>query len=936
VLKMRSIVLTLLLFPFLVPQLAAQDKKAFKSQFLEAEYFFIIGEFSEARFIYSELLNEDTGNANLEFLIGACCLSIDGEKKKAIPHLEKAVESISVGYREGSYKEKNAPKESLFALARAYHIQNQLDNAIEYYEKYHNIMKLQDPAQIDFVLKQIQSCKLAEIMLKNPLPYTRTPFSSDINAYASNFNAVMAQEDSTMIYMRLKPFSNVIMMTHLINGIWTKPTSINDELGIGNQSNICSISADGSLLFMSVGEDEVSLKAGENQAYDIFVSKFKKGKWSKAEKLNDNINTWYNETHASISHDSKKLFFTSDRPGGKGAMDIYVSEWQNEKDGWGVAKNLGEPVNSVYSEETPFISDNGKILYFSSMGHATMGGFDVFYSSFLPNGNWSYPANIGYPVSSCDDDLFYYPLGNGQQALFSGFMDEGEGKQKVSLLNLDTVSSLKNIAVLGTIKLDDNIQELDSSFKIKITGGAFKDSIVTVNPDQTTGEYKINLEPGTYQLRTEGQGYTSTKENITIMEGISRNEIRMETNMTPENVSSGEYLLIRNVLFDFNSFALNDAAKTEIEKLYRAMQAHPQIFVQVTGHTDSKGDVDYNLKLSVKRAQSVVQYLVAKGISKERFISLGIGKQNNIAVNQNPDGSDNPEGRKLNRYVEIKLINNSDQNIQIARIEVPQHLKPKADILYSVLLVQTKDESNIPQSIQDAAKLPQFNLETKINLTETDRARLFFTEDTPDKSKAVAMLNNALDKGFPDARILTQREKEELILSLSDRKDDPGGPYAIQIIALKKPVDLNHFGYPGEVTELKGIDGYYRYVIGNYKDKDLALKNFQEKYQSKFPDAFIIPLSRYQKYQGNVADSIRNKIPIFTIQFSATRKPAEKNKFKSLGDVKVNFGQDGYYRYSVGLFVERSEAELELNRIKTLGFPDAFIRKVVPVTGNIP
>ncbi|MDD1463684.1 hypothetical protein MEO39_27305, partial [Dolichospermum sp. ST_sed2] len=123
----------------------------------------------------------------------------------------------------------------------------------------------------------------------------------------------------------------------------------------------------------------------------------------------------------------------------------------------------------------------------------------------------------------------------------------------------------------------------------------FKDSVVTVNPDQTTGEYSINLEPGTYQLRTEGQGYTSTNENITVMEGISRNEIRMETNMTPENVSSGEYLLIRNVLFDFNSFSLNDVAKTEIEKLYRAMQAHPQIFVQVTGHADSKGDVDYNL-----------------------------------------------------------------------------------------------------------------------------------------------------------------------------------------------------------------------------------------------------------------------------------------------------------------------------------------------------
>jgi tetratricopeptide (TPR) repeat protein len=187
---MRSIFVTFISVFVCLELLNAQDKKAFKAQFLEAEYFYIIGEFKEARFIYSELLKEDPGNANLEFLIGACYLSNPEEKTKSVSYLEKAVESITPGYREGSYKERNAPSESLFALAQAYHIQNQLDKAIQYYQKYHDIMNMQDPAQIDFVIKQIESCKLAEKMLKYPIPCTRTAFSSDLNVYASNSNGI--------------------------------------------------------------------------------------------------------------------------------------------------------------------------------------------------------------------------------------------------------------------------------------------------------------------------------------------------------------------------------------------------------------------------------------------------------------------------------------------------------------------------------------------------------------------------------------------------------------------------------------------------------------------------------------------------------------------------------------------------------------------------
>lgn len=907
---MRFTVISVILLLSGLLQLAGQDKKTFKAQFLEGEYFFIIGEYSEARFIYSELLKEDPTNANLNFLIGACYLSNYGEKSKSIEYLEKASASVSPGYREGSYKERNAPVQCFFALAKAYHIANRFDDARVFYQKYLDAMSMKDPAEMEFVAKQLEACKLAEYMIKHPLPYTRTAFSPEVNVYASNSNAVISEgADSMMIFMREKPFYTAIMMTRLEKGSWTKPTVINDQLGVGDKCNLCSISADGKELYLSLEED--------NQIYDLYVSYFKKGKWSKIEKLNDNINTHYSETHASVSSDGKSLYFTSDKPGGVGAMDIYVSQIDDNGD-WGPAVNLGKPVNSVYSEETPFISEDGKTLFFSSMGHATMGGFDVFFSSKLPNGKWSAPANMGYPISTADDDLFYFPIGPGRQALYSGFMDQEERKQKIYMVNLDTSSKFENIALKGVIKLEDKVQELDESFKIKITNSNKKDTVITITPDAKTGEFTADLKPGNYEVSTEGNGYTQTKENITINPDISRNEIRLETGMTPKEVSSGEYLIIQNVLFGFDDYKLSEKAKSDIEKLYQAMVSHPQIYVQVIGHADAKGSDEYNLKLSAKRSRSVIDYLVSKGISSDRFISLALGEQESIALNENPDGSDNPEGRRLNRYAEIKLLNNSDENIKIAPIDVPVSLRPRADESYTILLKQTTDTSYVPEPVADL----------KILLTETDKARLFMSEEFKSKAKAIEELNTIIDNGFPDARILNRSEKDYLIASLTDRNDDRNGPFTIQILALRNPVDLSRFGKLNEVSEYTGKDGYYRYITGVYNSKEEARIYLSANLASLYPDAFVVPLERYSDMHDSISRTVTGKI-YYTIQFSATRKPAPKNKYKNLGNIHTSFGKDGFYRYSSGLYNNQLEAEIELDRIKSLGFSDAFLKKLI-------
>ena len=206
----------IILFSFTIVNVTSQtkeEKKEFKRKFLEAEYFFLMEDYEEAAFLYLELLKSDPTNANLQFLTGASYLSIAGQKSKAIPYLEKAVRSISPAYREGSYKERNAPKECLFAIGRAYHINDQLDLSHEYYEKYRTVMQVRDVAEIEYINKQIRSIDLAKSMILDTVEISFNSIeASDFND-KSRYNSVYSEEDSLLLYMSHRPFYDPIFMS---------------------------------------------------------------------------------------------------------------------------------------------------------------------------------------------------------------------------------------------------------------------------------------------------------------------------------------------------------------------------------------------------------------------------------------------------------------------------------------------------------------------------------------------------------------------------------------------------------------------------------------------------------------------------------------------------------------------------------------------------
>jgi len=244
----------------------------------------------------------------------------------------------------------------------------------------------------------------------------------------------------------------------------------------------------------------------------------------------------------------------------------------------------------------------------------------------------------------------------------------------------------------------------------------------------------------------------------------------------------------------------------------------------------------YNLELSMKRANSVVKYLTGKGVEGSRFISKGVGEEQNIAINQNPDGTDNPEGRKYNRNAEIRLINYENESITVEEVFVPEHLRPKTDQRFMVLLRNPeRRDFDIPKQLNGQ----------KIHEIRTDESYLYTFGNYEKKTDAIDMLNRVVDDGYPNAQVMEKREMDRLITRQSSKPQLSGSKYTIQILAMSQPLDLDYFIAIRGVQRYLGDDGIYRYVVGEFESPEEALKVLPGIKAIGYPDAYVMNLARY-------------------------------------------------------------------------------------------
>ena len=251
---------------------------------------------------------------------------------------------------------------------------------------------------------------------------------------------------------------------------WQPPVEINSQLNTGDVCSSCPLNSDGTLLF---------LYKTDNFDGNIYTSKYIDGSWTPIKKLNKNINTKYYESHASITQDGKRLYFTSNRDGGYGGLDIYVSE-KDVCDNWGPAVNLGASVNTIYNEDTPFITLNDSILYFASEGHSGMGGFDIYRSR--GNGKaWGTPENLGFPINTTDDDRFFQPFNNDENGFYS--IDTDYKKKEIFYITLTNQRLNRVYELSGKYSLKDSIAEFNENNAIYLIDKVSGDTIDTGYPE---------------------------------------------------------------------------------------------------------------------------------------------------------------------------------------------------------------------------------------------------------------------------------------------------------------------------------------------------------------------------------------------------------------------------------------------------------------------
>lgn len=501
---------------------ASAQNDELKEIFTKAEDHYLFNEFELANPLYL-ILNDYAGNANISYKIGNCYLNIEDEKSKAIPFLEQAIANCNYEANEKDFKEQRAPIDAFFSLATAYRINNEFEKALNTYSKIKDL--LPEKGQLensDFIDQQINACRNAIKFIENEVNVVKENLGPEINVGSINSHAVISGDGNTLVFTERRGLENTIYFVRKERGEWVQPIDITSQLGDARDCSSSSLNFDGSILY---------LYKDDNYDGNIYTSTYANSSWSRIHKLNRNINTRFFESHACESSDGTKLYFSSNRDGGEGALDIYVSEL-DENGEWDEPVNLGSSINTPFNEDTPFISLNDSILFFSSEGHTSMGGYDIFESKLIGS-IWKTPANIGYPLSTSDDDLFFQPVNNGANGYYS--YTTGYKERHIHYVSIGGREiEPRTFEIKGTVTLSDTIIEFSDDFKVLLFSSATGDTIDVSYPNKSTGFYSFLVGGSEYKLEFIGIGYLSDTVNIALYEDHPDDEEVINMTLEPD------------------------------------------------------------------------------------------------------------------------------------------------------------------------------------------------------------------------------------------------------------------------------------------------------------------------------------------------------------------------------------------------------------------
>ncbi|HEY5749139.1 MAG TPA: OmpA family protein [Chryseolinea sp.] len=703
--SIRSVLIFLtLVLALITPGFSQQDPKETARQYLE-----------QAELILSETKAMDDAR---EIMVTAADLDttfIKANYEAGWMHLRTVQKDRAVKYFLRVYRQDPSYKFDIeYLIGRSYQYGEQFDKALQYYNLYKEKLAKKasyqgkdkvDAATVD---RTIFECQNGKEFTSNPGNFSIVNIGREINSEFEDYAPVLNENEDEIVFTTRRREDNLnqnvfddnkpyedIFTSKKVNGAWAYAKNIGPIVNTPYHDSNLALSADGSTLFIFKDEG----------GGDIFYSERQpSGEFSEPVALPGIINSSFEEKSITISKDEKTLYFSSNRPGGFGGLDIYRAT-KDSKGEWTNVKNMGPKINTDLDDDGPFIDYDLVTLYFSSKGRKGMGGFDVFKSTFdLKTNEWGEPENLGYPINTPDDDIYFVASKDGKRAYYSSVREDGMGYTDIysitipeGLKNSDAVTSKKpsdlppvdsaaTVAVKPEVtptdtKPDDKNTKIVPAIvvakaakkdvvpikyvvtvvnaddktpmepKIRLVGA--KDNVIVPMTPKGGGVYEFsvtNAKPKDYRLSVEQEGYVFVNQNLRI-EGATSKEKTINKTIEMRKLVVGVFSILRNIYFDFDKASFKTDSYTELNKLEAMLNQNPGMVVEIGGHTDAVGTKEYNVNLSQRRAQAVKDYLVKKGIDTRRVKPVGYGKTKPLASND-----DEEDGRELNRRVEFKVL----------------------------------------------------------------------------------------------------------------------------------------------------------------------------------------------------------------------------------------------------------------------------------------
>lgn len=622
---------------------------------------------------YKNAIAYNSENAELNLLIAICYLRSD-PKSEALVHVQKAID----------LKEDVHPKVGFF-LARALHYNMEFAKAIDEYNAYKESLsanKLKEQASI--VDKYIAECEYGIKIRKKTNRVIIDNLGTNINSEFDDYGSILSVDGSSMVFTsrrgvkgdRINLIDNKyfedIYTSNFVNGKWEEAVNIGKPVNSDWNDAVVDLSKDGQKLIFYRGRE---------RGGDLYTATLKGDKWKNIHDLTHKLNRKKSQESAiCFNADGTTAYFVSDiEKDSYGGKDIYYSILNEKGKNWTKPVNLGDIINSEYDEASVYITPDEKTIYFSSKGHNSMGGYDIFVSEYKYD-SWTEPVNFGLPINSPNDELFMSILMNGRDAYFATIRKEGHGgfdiyhaiilgpEKPLQLSNEDEL--IASIAVpiqesfieesmqihytqmtivKGTVTDYNTGKPIESS--IELVDNKSGKLIKKTNSNINTGSYLISLPSGKdYGFSVNADGYMFHSENFVVPEAQDFKEIFKDIQLQP--MTPGSKIILHNTFFESGKSALRPESFSELNRLAKMFEKYPNLILEIAGHTDNRGSLAVNQRLSKARAKSVVDYIIGQGVNLANLKAVGYNYKFPVASNKTK------EGRQENRRVEAKILSN--------------------------------------------------------------------------------------------------------------------------------------------------------------------------------------------------------------------------------------------------------------------------------------